>query len=355
MSKNSSDELYGIAMNTLRYVSENTEIGVFGAGWIASAAAKLGEGTAALRILYENGSNYFIHSNGLGYEESERYVNHCLTSEPPLYPPAMMEPSGGIVMAVNTMLLNFDDVIEVFPAVPNGTDNLWKPETHSKYVEYYFQNNYPAWEDCRFDGLLAKGGFEISAERRNSKAVYIKIHSLRGGTLRLLLPEELTGFAGLGVDRIYEKEMKPGETLIIGSEIEKTGGCEEREYPAVQTKTAANTYKRFFLGEDRHTEFYKAVDSLVCPYLLGFSIELPRGKYNMLIISEDETEESLTRIHMPHIYGNPDGEHIKAGRYQCKIIPFMQERDGLFSIGLSTEKGMKWKLNAIFLNKEYYY
>ena len=60
------------AENTIRYASENTEAGTFGFEWIAAAAARMGAGESALRILYENGLDLMTHSNGLGYEESER-------------------------------------------------------------------------------------------------------------------------------------------------------------------------------------------------------------------------------------------------------------------------------------------
>ncbi|MCL2571550.1 MAG: glycoside hydrolase family 95 protein [Defluviitaleaceae bacterium] len=408
---------HNLALETLKYASENTEIGVFGAGWLASAAAKLGEGTAALRLLYEKGIDYFIHSNGLGYEESERYVNHCLITKPPLYPPAMMEPSGGIVMAVNQMLLKDDDIIEVFPAIPDGTDNLATKKLPYRHQNTVLQGNYLAWDNCRFDGMLAAGGFEVSAQRANGETTWIHIKSNQVVTLKLCTPEG-----------IIEKEMTPGEEFTYG-----TPQTLQKNTPRVQTRQSPTTRRRIFIGEDRHTDFYRKIDSFVCPYLLGsthqyqmlpyifdfgdttqerdydkvfhkafcisgrsivfmgaprrvgldmydenigygfssleemtcedfiegtmpidFVIKLPRGKYNALIISIDEEKTSQTHINLPHIGGKIEGKVIKPGKYQCQIIPFMQETDGLFRIGLSSDPGHKWTLNAIFLAKEYY-
>jgi len=425
------------AFETLKFAIDNTEVGVFGFGWLASAAAKMGEGTAALRILYEKGLDNLIHSNGMGYEESERFINLCLITKPPIYPPAMAEPSGGIVMAVNTMLLQAGDYIEVFPAIPNGHDRLKASIAQYRHHEAFLAGDYQAWQDCGFDGMLAPGGFEVSAQRRSGVTAWIQTVSLREGILRLLLPAELSPS---GKQMVYEKNVNAGEIISFGKKHDHNK--HELQKPHVQTRTAAATHRRVFLGEDRHTEFNKAVDSFTCAYLLGnvyrytmtpyvfdfgladgdknydavyrknycmtggstvffgkprrigaevysgdkgygfasldglsvgdraapddlrrdfvegtganeFWIELPRGKYSMLIISGDEAGVCQTNITIPHIGGSLAGEVVKPGRYQCKIIPFMHECDGVFRIGLSAGEGQKWKLNAVFLSKEY--
>ncbi|MCL2407512.1 MAG: glycoside hydrolase family 95 protein [Defluviitaleaceae bacterium] len=435
ISKRSTEAVQIIAKNTVKYAAGNTEIGVFGAGWVASAAAKLGEGTAALRILYENGINNFTRANGLGYEETERYSNHCLVTKPPLYPPAMMEPSGGVVMAVNAMLLASDDIIEVFPAIPNGSDGMREMKTQYKPHDDFVKGDYGIWDNVRFDRLLAHGGFEVSAARVGGKTVWIKVLSTRKSLLKLLVP---AGLSSSGMQVVVTKETDAGEVICYGDEPAR----QSKTAPTVQMRTAAGTFRRIFLGGDRHTDFYKAVDSFVCPYLLGstyqyymlphifdfgvkaekdydnayhrgfipsgramvfygmpkqievdaynpnlgygfaktdglksvdrgvpddirrsfvegtdngeFWIELPRGKYNILLISGDEEGESLTHITLPHINAKIKGEKQRAGFYQCKTIPFVQERDGVFKVGLETEKGLKWKLNALFLGREYY-
>jgi hypothetical protein len=435
VTRHSPEEVLEVMRNTLKYVSEHTETGMFGFGWIACAAARLGEGTAALRILYEEGIDYILHSNGLGYEESERFINYCLVTKPPLYPPAMTEPTGGIVMAVNTMLLQSDEYIEAFPAIPDGNDGLWEPKAEYRHLDGQLKGRYPKWDDCKFTGLLAPGGFEVSAERKAGETRWIRVTAARKGTLSLLLPAMLSP---LGNQMIYTKDMEPGETVSFGV----PSATQSRAIPPVQVRQAAFTHRRVYLGENRHTEFHRAVDAFTCanrqgnahqypitqnvfdfgvatdekiydsvyckqlfrtgksllffgvPKRVGlevyngdkgygftaieglsfqdqsapddirrdfiegsedceFWIELPRGKYNLLVISGDEDRKSLTHLNLPHLYGRIAGEVMRAGRYQCRIIPFVHERDGVFRLGLSTETGYRWKLNTIFLNKEY--
>lgn len=435
VSRHSPDDVRDVMRNTLKYVSKHTETGMFGFGWIACAAARLGEGTAALRIMYEEGIDYILHSNGLGYEESERFINYCLVTKPPLYPPAMTEPSGGIVTAVNTMLLQSDEYIEVFPAIPDGEDGLWEPKAEYRHLDLHVQGRYPKWEDCRFTGLLAPGGFEISAERIAGETSWIQATAARRGTLRLRLPVRLSP---TGNPTIFAKDMEAGETVRFGD----PGAGRSVAIPPVQVREAAFTHRRVYLGENRHTAFHQAVDAFTCAFRLGnahqypitqyvldfgiaageknydsvyrkqlfrtgksllffgapkqvgpegydgdkgygfsssaglavqdrhapddmrrdfiegsedceFWVELPRGKYNLLVVSGDEERESLTHLSLPQLSGRIGGERMQAGRYQCRSIPFVHERDGVFRLGLSTETGCRWKLNALFLNKEY--
>ena len=327
----------------------------------------------------------------------------------------------------------------MFPAIPNGRDNLREQKAQFRHQNAFLQGDYPAWDDCRFDGMLAQGGFEVSAQRKSGKTVWIHVRSRRKQTLRLLLPAELSP---LGEKEVLIKEMDSGDEICFGS-LTPGQACNDKPPGLVQIRKSPATGRRIFLGEDRHTNFYKAIDSFACAYLLGnshqyqmlphifdfgdaaiskdydavfhrtfcmsgraiayfgapkqigteayqgnlgygfasdeslsisdrkrpddmrrdfvqgtqyneFQIELPRGKYNVLIISGDEDEESLTHISLPHIGGKITGKSMKAGKYQCKIIPFVHEEDGLIKIGLSTENGKKWKLNGIFLSKEYY-
>lgn len=107
--------------NTLRYAANRTEYGMFQFGWLSCAASRLGKGNTALRLLYEQGIDLSLRSNGLFAEETERWMNYCNITNEPLYHPHMMEASGEMVAAVNEMLLqSYDGVIEVFPAVPSG-------------------------------------------------------------------------------------------------------------------------------------------------------------------------------------------------------------------------------------------
>jgi len=430
-----------LAMITLKFAIENTEIGAFGAGWFAAAAASLGEGDAAIRIIYEKGIDYFIHSNGLGYEESERYVNHCLITKPILYPPAQMEPSGGMVMTLNQMLLYSGEHIEVFPAIPGGIDQLKTRKAQYHYHNNALQGKYPAWDDCEFTNMRAAGGFIISAQRTFGKTNWISVTASFDAPLTLMLPEHLRKKP----DELYfHAIMKAGEQLEFGKKAKTCSNTIPLNTSnKAQVHQAATTGRRIFLGEDRHTSFFQAVDSFLCPFMQGsthqqhmipyifdftanqthknydavfhmsyvqsgnalvyfgapkahgvmlydthlgygfahtkdlnivdraepddfrrdfiesstdneFLIELPRGKYNILVVSGDECEASYTNIYLPHITATLSGKHMKAGFYDCKIIPIMHEKDGLFRIQFRTSLGYKWKLNGIILSREYY-
>lgn len=92
--------------------------------------------------------------------------------------------------------------------------------------------------------------------------------------------------------------------------------------------------RRDFVEGDEYVEFY---------------IEAPRGQYELLAVSSDACEESVTVLEA--IGGRrTGGEVIKAGRYQCSLIPVIHEQDGRITLKLSTVPGYKWKLNLLFLN-----
>lgn len=271
--------------------------------------------------------------------------------------------------------------------------------------------------------------------------------------------EEKTGLSPGGGqcktgEKIYEAVMEAGEELVLGThqpeearELKQCG-----DYPAVQVHRAARTRRRTYIGEDRDTQFYKAVDSMVCPYGYGeslhygmtpyvfdftgdpgkdyndvyekqiieagravlyaggprpvgeeiyasdrgygflasdcsgrqaedqetgcrivrrqgpdsmrrdfaegmeeavFGVELPAGKYDILVISGDEEESSVTNISVPQCGVYLPGGDTAAGEYQCRIIPVMHWEDGILKIVLGTEKDRKWKMNAVFINKQY--
>ena len=84
-----------------------------------------------------------------------------------------------------------------------------------------------------------------------------------------------------------------------------------------------------------------------------FGVELPAGKYDILVVSGDEEEPSVTDISVPQCGVCLPGEEMDAGEYQCRIIPVMHREDGILRIALSTGKGRKWKMNAVFINKQY--
>ena len=61
-----------ILSNTVDFLETRCEIGAFQGSWIAAAAAKLGRGQTALRLLYERGIDHMLRSNGLTAEQTKR-------------------------------------------------------------------------------------------------------------------------------------------------------------------------------------------------------------------------------------------------------------------------------------------
>lgn len=84
-----------------------------------------------------------------------------------------------------------------------------------------------------------------------------------------------------------------------------------------------------------------------------FILSLPKGKYDLLFICGDEEESSYTRINLPEYGTAVSTEKLGAGCFGSKILPVVQEHDGELRIAIGTKKGYRWKLNAMFVKKEY--
>lgn len=436
ISRRTPPELLGRWENTLSWAAEHTEIGTFGSGWVAAAAAALGKGHTALRVLYEKALDLFMHSNGLCYEESERFINYCHITKPAHYLPAMCEASGGIVAAINLMLVqSHEEGIEVFPALPGEPDGKMEKIVQYREDDRAAEGDYPPWRDAGFEGLMVPGGFLVSAWQRAGKTVCIRVESTRDEQLKLLVP---AGLRGPGQAACLNTVMKKGETLVLGVKPDP------QSPPAVGPliHTAARTNRRIFLGEDSRTAFYKAIDAITGAYSLGnliqyqmtpvildigcedlvkdyddvyprqkflaksallhaggpkqigcqiyrpgtgygfaglsglraadrggpdglrrdfvqsheaaeFFLHLPGGKYNLLIISGDLQEPSQTHLELVQSGIRIFGKVLRAGQFQYQLVPVVHHRDGRLSIRLSTAAGGCWKLNGIFVGKEY--
>jgi hypothetical protein len=80
-----------------------------------------------------------------------------------------------------------------------------------------------------------------------------------------------------------------------------------------------------------------------------FLIEAPRGQYELLVVSGDAEEESLTCLETEQGY-RAGGTPVARGRYQCELIPVPQKRDIPIRLRISSAEGKKWKLNLMVLN-----
>lgn len=445
---NGDPEMLKIFSNTVDYLEERCEIGVFQGSWIAAAAARLGRGQTALRLLYERGMDHMLRSNGLCAEETERFVFFCSLNRQPLYYPCMMEYTGEMLAAVNEMLLqSHDGTIRVFPALPDG-DPEWERMIRNGFsVTEYIDRcaQYPAWETVKFDKLLAKGAFAVSASLTEGKLDFIQLHSQKGGKARILSPylkEKAPVFCnGEEVQTCWENgalcfETVPGGVYRIG---QKTVDRAEEAYCLQKLMRQTYTKRRISIGEDDKTNYHKAIDGFIRDWYLGnqrianhtlykfdfgvdgnkrytdtwtrqryvfqdmallhtpiiflgadnggftvkrgygfadctgitavdrevgdcfcrdffqgeekaeFVIDAPKGQYELLVVSGDEGEDSVTVLEAENGL-SAGGELVKKGRFQCEVLPIIKKKDTPIRLTISTKPGYKWKLNCLFLN-----
>ena len=275
----STEEERALVDNTIKFLEDNCEIGIFQGSWLSAASSRIGKGQRALRLLYERGIDHMLRSNGLTAEATERFMNFCLKLREPLYYPCMMEFTGEMLAAVNEMLLQSQKgVIRVFPALPDGDpefDRMLRGGLGDSDYNARF-NNYPAWRDVAFSKLLAKGAFEVSAEVKEGALLYIALHSCAGGTARVSTPLGLEGFSvykdGAPVPFTYEKEKalltfetEKGATYLIKKDAEACvcALVSSPEDKAGCISHTAYTKRRIFLGEDKDTHWKKAFDGFI--------------------------------------------------------------------------------------------
>lgn len=279
---NSGEEMQKILSNTVDFLEERCEIGIFGGSWLAAAAARLGRGQTALRLLYEHGIDHLLRSNGLTAEETDRFMNYCLIPRQPLYYPCMMEFTGEMLAAVNEMLLQSENgLIRVFPALPDGNPEydrlLRNGYSYHTYPDRYAE--YLAWKDVRFDKLLAKGAFEISACATGGKLDWITVLSKKGGRVRITSPlmrEDLRVFCDgsevsyTAEDAVLSFDTTPGNLYWISADAQiDTAETEANSYhPDVLTRQTY-TKRHIFIGEDPETAYQKALDGFIRDWHLG--------------------------------------------------------------------------------------
>ncbi|WP_257345940.1 glycosyl hydrolase family 95 catalytic domain-containing protein [Pseudalkalibacillus decolorationis] len=347
INKDSEECLRKSAENTLRYVQENTEIGVFQFGWLSCAASRLGKGNTALRLLYEQGIDLLLRTNGLFAEETERWINYCNITNEPLYYPHMMEASGEMVASVNEMLLqSYNGVIEVFPSVPSGEPE--KELTVGLYDHDIEKNvrTYDKWDDCEFHGLLAVGAFEVSAVMKNGRTTWVKIKSLAGHRIVIKNPfgsDEIlsvTRFDGTSWEKI--EHHREGEKISFITEknteyaifpqtdslnglslVSKnvSSASNQGVYPRVHE---AHTYRRVFLGKNKDTHHMKMLDHFTFDYYSGnyresrttvYRLDFGTGKE---LLSKDYSKAIPRQLHM----GGGIGQDFRKISSETVFTPF---------------------------------
>ncbi len=262
----SDKRLKDIAINTVKFLEDNCEIGVFQVSWLSAAAARMGDGQRALRLLYEMGLDHLMRSNGLAAEVNERFMNYCLIMRQPLYYPCMMEFTGEMLAAVNEMLMQSNGgIIRIFPAMPTGDKEyerlIKKGYSISEYDDRY--NQYPAWENVRFDKLLARGAVEVSASLKENKVEFIKIKSLKGGKVKITSPYSLKNIAQCK-NNVIEFEAEAGKEYVFGNFYESEELCENEILEHL-----TYTKRRISIGENAESGYKTALDSFTRDWYLG--------------------------------------------------------------------------------------
>ncbi|MBE6650956.1 MAG: hypothetical protein E7613_06555 [Ruminococcaceae bacterium] len=438
----SDEKTKEIILNTINYLKDRCEIGIFGCSWIAAAAARMGKGNTALRFLYERGIDHLLRSNGLTAEETDHFINYCLIARQPLYYPCMMEFSGEMLAAVNEMLIqSHGGIIRLFPAIPDGKPDYEEYRRRGMSIGEYLaiKKDYPAWDNVSFSKLLAKGAFEVSAELKNSVLEGVSVLSKKGGTLKI--SSEFFGdnveifcdgrkaeFERVG--NTFTLETVEGKTYIFNRLPSFDETCDN----GIITHTTY-TKRTISIGESAETLYQKKLDRALRDWYFGnarmsnhtvykfdftneeakdyapniplqriesgdiimsgmdfvrtrgdvftdkkgygfnknvkivsrdfhdvlrrdfaegdtdteFIIEAPRGQYELLVISGDACEDSVTVVSGENSR-KVGGKVIPAGEFQCELLPIIQEYDEPIVLKLSTKKGYKWKLSAIIMN-----
>jgi len=449
----SDKETLKILSNTINYLEDRSEFGIFGGSWIAASAARIGRGQTALRLLYERGIDHMLRSNGLTAEETDHFINYCLVGRQPLYYPCMMEFTGEMLVAVNEMLLqSHNNIIRVFPAIPDGDPEYYRSFIHGYSINEYIDRfrSYDAWDNISFDKLLAKGAFEISAQMKDKKLDYIKIHSKKGGKVNVTSPfmwDNPKVFCDCKAIDFYNYEgvlsfkTDIGKEYIIASDTTVNfSNPKNNDYKPYVLSRLTYTKRNIFIGGDSESQYKKAVDYFIRDWYMGnvrienrivykfdftkitgkkysesflrqacaagervmrslsfktfendnlnftvkqgygffdsskiefverkgpdtlrrdfvqsaeqaeFIIEVPRGQYDILVVSGDDEEDNITVIEA--VNGRKTGgEVIQRGQYQCKQLSvILEEDDEPIRLKMSTQKGYKWKINYILVN-----
>lgn len=151
-----------------------------------------------------SGSIYAMMGNG---NKTHQLLNEMMKGRFSIKPNTMYTEAGPVietplsaVTTLNEMLLqSWNGVVRVFPAIPTG------------------------WSEATFNKLLAKGAFEVSAVRKNSKTQFIKIKSLAGQPLFVKTdwsgPIKTSGNRAFKLEQqsngILKIDLKKGEEVIL--------------------------------------------------------------------------------------------------------------------------------------------
>lgn len=346
------DETKQILSNSVDYLEDQTELGVFQCSWIAAAAARLGRGNAALRILYEKGLDHLLRSNGLTAEETDHFINFCLATRQPLYYPCMMEFTGEMLAAVQEMLLqSYNGVMRVFAAVPNKEREWGHFMRHGRSLQEYPDRHvdYKPWKDVRFDRLLAKGAFEVTAELKDEKLKFILVTSKAGGTAKITSPYLTEAFSvfcdGKHVAATWENgilsfETEAGKSYVVATSIDvDTTQPSDGDYADEILCRESFAKRHIYIGENTDTGYHKALDQAIRDWYIGNSRQSNHTVYKFDFGSNEQKDYKSTLTRQVYVDAAKTLKHLP-------FVPIHEENMAFTSwngYGLSNVTGVSAK------------
>lgn len=101
-------------------------------------------------------------------------------------------------------------------------------------------------------------------------------------------------------------------------------------------------------------------DELRCDFVGGSEegtllLELPKGRYDVLLVSGDAESPSWTEAEIDGQGVWKSERALKAGEFAADILPVAQRKDGYVRIRFRGRDGLQWRINALVVNKNYTY
>lgn len=158
ISPYSTPELFEGARNSLNYRGDMAT--GWSIGWKVNLWARLLDGNHAYKIIKN-----MLTLAGRDNRDGRTYPN-LFTAHPPF----QIDGNFGLTAGVAEMLLqSHDGAVHILPALPDN------------------------WKEGSVNGIMARGGFEISMEWKERKVAEVTVHSRLGGNLRLRTYTRLLG------------------------------------------------------------------------------------------------------------------------------------------------------------------
>jgi len=265
ITRHSPPEIYNLALNTLNYANVRNNICTHTYSWNACAEAAIGLGDQAVKTIYEKILTWCMRSNGMFYEETERWIQNCLVACAPVYNPPLMECGGAVSAAINELLLQSSwnhgepAVIDVFSAIPKGIDFDGGYETKKFDFNFRIEDKYIArWTDCEFEKLHAQGAFEVSAKLTGGEIEKIVIKSLAGNSVKLIYP---------GIDDAICFDTEIGGIYTFTGKSTKAN--ENSSYVNSGGVYTSRNKARVFIGKDDYRSYQQAIDSFTHSFHQG--------------------------------------------------------------------------------------